>query len=102
MASKKDAPLKKKQTESKLFSYFAGALVNVIVKDVSTQGAESNTANLTIVGILLDTDDEYVYLGSDDQVVTGIKRDSISLIILDSANPGDGDDFDVPKGSIHQ
>lgn len=107
MSSKKDAQPKKKQTtrfdNEKLFSYFAGSLVNVIVKDITTQGEKSNTANLTIVGILLDIDDQYVYLGSEDQVVTGVNKDSISLIILDAANPDkDNDEFDIPKGSIQQ
>lgn len=105
MPSKKDEQQKKKQptkSEGKLFSYFAGSLVNVIVKDITTTGESTKTANLTIVGILLDTDDEYVYLGSDDQVVTGVKKDSISLIILDDANPSDEPEFDIPKGSIQQ
>ena len=59
--------------ESKLFTYFAGRLVNVILKSIKGRqeypNGQVSEGNVVLEGYLLSEDDKFYYFGKDQDIV---------------------------------
>lgn len=95
----------KKSISDKLINYFIGTSVGVVLKDVKTNDNDNLPIdNVTIEGVLIDSDDTCLYLGNEDmQVNTAINRSDIVMVMSSSIINGENtDDINVPPGSIQQ
>lgn len=97
MNSENDAPPKK---TSKIYEMFVGAHVNVVLKDVKMDDSRNRSSNLAVGGIFLDEDEEWVYLGTPDEVNTALKKDVIAAVFAETVEL-EGT-FDKPAGTIEQ
>lgn len=101
--------IKKKKTASKndrLFEVFCGEVIQVMVDRDSEQTTQTETkteilkAPVVIAGYLVDTDDDYLFLGYEPEVINqAIRRESVVHIEL-MDNPLDDimSNMEMPKG----
>lgn len=105
LAQKENGNLKMKKTNmDRLFELFASEFVTVMIdKDVEqvTQTEESVSSMkspISFVGFLTEIDDEYIYLGLDQNTINqAIKRNLIAHIELSDPNMFDEDNIPTPQ-----
>jgi hypothetical protein len=78
---------KRKLTSNRFFDTFAGEEVRIFTKVSVSEGIETEQgtikqeAPMTVVGFLLDFDEEYYFVGDGpDQVSSAVKIDQVALI----------------------
>lgn len=96
--------------DSTLFNSFVGELIFITTSVVQTnriqlpQGIQTETVPLYFEGVLMDIDDDFLFLGDGKEIHSAIKRANIVHIevkvnkdpytqILENINPHSEDDF---------
>jgi len=84
-----------------MYDIFIGSYITVAIKDLLGMNEKnSKFANLMIGGLLLEECDTYIYLGSNGEITTAIRKDQIIGIFLDS--DGLVQEEEIPLGTIRQ
>jgi hypothetical protein len=91
---------KRPKSYSLLFQNFAGHFVTISVKNIKAgSGRSGKIMNVMVAGILLDEDNEYLFLGKDgDGIYAAVKKDEIASVML-TEDGSDIYDIDIPPGS---
>lgn len=85
---------------SKIYEMFIGTHVNIVLKDVRMSDSQDRSSNMAVGGIFLDEDEEWVYLGTVNEVNTALKKDVIAAVFAESVELEDA--FAKPPGTIEQ
>lgn len=77
--------------DDKLFTYFVGKQVNIIMKSIkgSQRLSDGSTVqgNVVMEGVLLDADNDFYYLsGIGDEIDQALKKTDVIRVFLDDEN----------------
>lgn len=86
---------------SLLFKNFAGCYVTIAVKNIRAVGARpGRVANVMLAGFLIDEDNEYLFLGKEDnEIYMAVKKDEVASIMLTDEVEDLLSSIEMPPGS---
>lgn len=100
MNSEKGKRQKKRLIKSNIyFEVFIGSYINVILKNVKMRNPNSkNIVNAMFAGILLETDDDNIYLGNDQgEINLALSKNDIAATFCE-----DNQIEEIPFGTVRQ
>lgn len=85
-----------------MYHIFVGAYVTLAIKDLMGNSQDNRFANLMIGGVLLDECEDYLYIGSEEEVVSAIKKEQVIGVFLEDSGIGGNKEYEIPPGTVRQ